>query len=187
MKRFALTLVLVGGVVLAASAAFADHLGIYSDNQGNSCVTGALVPPPTTNFAYVIHKFTTGTTGARFKVNDLSGLFHAAATTPYLEGGGGGAPYIGSSLAYGNCLNGQLVIYTLEFLWFAQPISCAKMEIVPDPIEISGNIIFTNCNFTTLVATGGQFFWNADGTCQNCNEPNATEITTWGTIKALYR
>jgi hypothetical protein len=179
-------LLLAFGVVLAANVAVADHLGIYADATGSSCtVTGPLAFPPTVNNCYVIHKYTAGTTGARFKVNDLSGLFQAAKTTPYLEGGGGTAPYTGSSLAYGNCLNGQLVIYTLGFLWFGQPLVCGKLEIVADPLEPLG-IIYTDCNFGSHSATGGQFFWGANGDCTQCNEV-ATETTTWGTIKALYR
>jgi hypothetical protein len=185
MSKTATAFLLIPLVVfLAADAAFADHIGIYGDPVGSSC-TSALAQPPTVNNAYVIHKYTVGTTGVRFKVNDQSGLFHEYATTPYLEGGGAGAPYTGSSLAYGNCLNGQLLIYTLGFLWFGQPISCGPMSIVQDPLEPMGIVAF-DCNFAPHLATRSAFYWNPAVACWDCPLP-ATEATTWGKVKALYR
>jgi hypothetical protein len=176
-------LILALGVVLAASVAFADHVGIYSDTGGTSCTTGALAFPPTVNNAYVIHKFSTGTNGSRWKINDTSGIFHASATTPY---GVLGDPYTGASVAYGNCLSGSILVYTLGFLYFGQPLTCGMLEMVPDPLESAGTIVYSDCNFVKKLATGGKFYLQADGTCQDCNEV-ATEETTWGTIKALYR
>jgi hypothetical protein len=184
MKRFALMLVLAGGVLLAASAAFADHVGIYSDQQGNSCTTASLVSPPAVNYSYVVHKYTVGSNGSRWKIVDSSGLFQASASSPYAVLG---EPYTGASVAYGNCLNGTIVAYTLGHLWFGQPVTCGKMEVVPDPLESAGTVIYSDCNFVKQVASAGQFFWNANGTCQECNDPNPTAPATWGTIKALYR
>jgi hypothetical protein len=173
-------LLLALGVVLAANVAFADHIGVYSDMAGTNC-TLAL----TTAFApisvYVVHKFTPGATASRWKIVDTSTLFQAGNTSPYAVLGG---PYTGASVGYGTCLNGAIVAMTLNYIWFAQAISCGKLEVVNDPIVPT--IITTDCNFADKTATGGQFFFNPNGTCTNCNEV-ATEATTWGTIKALYR
>lgn len=173
-------LILALGVVLAANVAFADHIGIYGDTGGTSCTLALTTPFAPTN-VYVIHKFTAGTTGSRWKVIDTSTLFQAGSSSIYAVLG---APYTGASVGYGNCLAPSVNAMTLSFVWFNQPITCGKLEIVTDPI-VTG-IIVTDCNFAEKPATGGQFFFNANGTCVNCNEV-ATETTTWGTIKALYR
>lgn len=177
-------LLLAFGVLLAANVAFADHLGIYGDAAGTSCTSTALVFPPAVNTTYVIHKFTLGTNGSRFMVVDGSGLFQASNVTPYAVLGG---VYTGASVAYGNCLNAPaIVVYTLGHFFFGSGNICGKMEVVPDPIEPSGMILYSDCNYGAHQATGGQFFYQANATCTNCNEV-ATAATTWGTIKALYR
>lgn len=174
-------LILAMGVILAANVAFADHVGIYAEETGNTC-TKALTTPYAPFNVYVIHKFTAGTTGIRFKVADTSTLYQGTASTAYAILGT--SPYTGVSVAYGSCKVGQVLTYTLQFLWFAQPITCGKLEVVNDPLVTS--ITSTGCDYVDRVATGGQFFFNPNGTCVNCNEV-ATEATTWGTIKALYK
>lgn len=175
-------LLLALGVVLAANVAFADHIGIYSDTGATSCT--AVIPAAFAPYSvYVVHKFTAGTTGTRFKVVDTSTLFQAGATSLYAFLGT--SPYSGVSVAYGGCQVGQVTAFTLTFLWFNSPIVCGKLEVVADTPFVP-NIQVTDCNFVENAATGGQFFFFPNGTCVNCNEV-ATEETTWGTIKALYR
>jgi hypothetical protein len=168
------------GVVLAANVAFADHIGIYGDAAGATCTLALLAPFAPIN-TYVIHKFTTGTTGSQWKIIDTSTLFQAGTASPYAVLGNA---YTGASVAYGGCLVGQVTAMTLTHLWFGQAVVCGKMEVVSDPL--APYIQVTDCNFAAKQATGGQFFFNPNGTCTNCNEV-ATETTTWGTIKALYR
>lgn len=179
-------LILAMGVVLAANVAFADHLGIYAEETGNTCTK--VVPGPFLTIpVYVVHKFTAGTTGTRFKVTDATGLLQLSNATDYAVLGT--SPFSGVSVAYGSCKTGTIKTYTLNFMHTnpAGPAAtCGKLEVVGDPLAPGGLITSTGCDFIDRPATGGQFFFNPNGQCVNCNEV-ATEATTWGTIKALYK
>jgi hypothetical protein len=184
MKRTGKAILLCSlGVLFGVDAALADHIGIYADPGGSSCITGALAPLPLWNTSYVIHKYATGATGSRFKVDDLSGLYQGDPITPFPILG---RPYTGVSVAYTACLDGSILVYTLAHLWFGQPVTCGKMEIVADPLESVNSAIYADCTFFKRTATGGRFFWNADATCASCGDL-AAEPTSWGKVKALYR
>lgn len=172
-------LILALGVILAANVAFADHVGIYGDPAGTTC--GLTLTGFGLKSVYVVHKFTAGATASRWKVVDSSGLFQAGNSSVYAVLGG---PYTGASVGYGTCLSGSITAMTLNYFYQGETGFCKLMTITNDPIVAS--VIVTDCGFADKSATGGQFFFNPDGTCLNCNEV-ATETTTWGTIKALYR
>lgn len=178
-------------LTMCASAAMAGHIGVYSDNAGASCALSALVAPPASNTAYVIHKFNSGTTAAQFKINDTSTLFATSQTTPYLSIGTWNTDL---ALAYGACIIGDHVVLTLNFLWFGTPITgCANtLDVVPAPASpIPGAIAFVDCNSPSnlVEGTGGRLFVGQTSTscpAGGC-DPTATSETTWGGIKALYR
>jgi hypothetical protein len=170
----------VAGVVIATGAVWADHLGLYSDTQGGSCWVQLTAPFATTS-VYVIHKFTAGTTGSRFRVKDASTLYQAGSWTPYAALGN---PYSGVSIAYGGCLAGQVNAMTLSYIWFNQPVACGKLEIVRDPM--ASDILSADCSFAEKVASGGGLYFNPNGNCEVCPGENVGELT-WGKVKALYR
>jgi hypothetical protein len=170
-------LILALGVVLAANVAMADHVGVYADPAGTSCT---LVAPVGVPFGvYAVHKFTAGATASRFKIVDTSGGFQLGQASPYAVLGNA---YTGVSIGYGTCLTGAISAMTLNY--FGVSAVCGKLEVVADPIRPYVEV--TDCNFADKQGTGGTFYFNPNGTCTNCNEV-ATEATTWGTIKALYR
>jgi len=168
------------GVGLATGSALADHIGIYSDAAGTSCLLELTTPGVPTN-VYIFHKLTPGTIGSRFKVDDTSGVVHVGASSPYLSIGN---PWAGVSIAYGSCLAGEVNAMTLIYYWFNEPISCGKLAIVPDPPV--ADILVTDCNFVEKVATGDIFYFNPDGNC-DCRLPHPVDESSWGKVKALYR
>jgi hypothetical protein len=173
MKRMLLLLV---SLLLISNAASADHIGVYSDASGASCSLGnANVFNPT---ATVIQKFTTGATGSRFKVNFPSGTMFFGFNTPYVPVG---TLTVDLSVGYGQCLSGSIVLGTINAIYGA-----GTGQVLP--ADLQQCIIYTNCLFAEIPATGGSF---AVGGFSNCNGNSgctvAVEPSTWGNVKSLYR
>lgn len=164
-------LLLMVAVLMVSSVAMADHFGVYADNSGASCSLAAGFQSGTT--AAVIEKFSAGTTGSRFKVTLPAGSSFFSFSTPFTP--------IGTltsdlSLGYGLCLNGSVVLGNIIAI-----MNPGSGQVLP--ADLFTNIIYTNCEFAELPATGGTYYVGGSG---NCNEI-ATEPTTWGQVKALYR
>ena len=157
---------------LVSSAAFADHIGVFSDASGTACNLGA--PGQFSPTATVIHKFTTGATGSRFKVAFPAGTAFFGFNTPYVTIG---ALNTDLSVAYGQCVYGEIVLGTINAVYAAGTGKVEKAELQPI-------ILYTNCLFAELEATGGLFTVAAGG---NICISTPVEPSTWGSVKALYR
>jgi hypothetical protein len=183
MKR---VLLIALALVMISGAAMADHIGIYNDQVASGCTLvapGGFVPYS----IFVVHRFTVGATGSQFAVNDVS----TQAATGFAALGG--FLVIGNladlSLAYGACLTGpDIPAVQLNYFAVGNPSPCGLVEIIPAPSG-GGNIKYTDCNFAEIPATGGQFWFNSGTSCNDCDEPPtvATEESTWGKVKSLYR
>jgi len=164
-------LLLAISILLIASTAIADHIGIYRDSSGQSC---RLDPGYSTN-GTIIHKFSLGATGSTFRV-DLShapGSTFIAFHSPFVPIGD--LP-TGISIGYGGrCTTGNIVVGTIEAM------------LSPGYLEVAPKIGFTVIEYTDCAgmysATGGRAFIGDDGDCVTV----ATEQSTWGHVKALYR
>lgn len=91
----------------------------------------------------------------------------------------------GIAIAYGGCQSqGPLLILTIRYAVTGNtPAGCAY-EVVPDPADPTGAVTFVDCSSTVQETWGGVAFINGyDPLCA----PVATEETTWGRIKSLYR
>jgi len=168
-------------IMMIAPAAMADHFGVYSDMAGTNCEVAPTAIAPIT--VYVVHK-TTGTTGSQFLVvNTTDWTWSASVLNGYLAIGDA---FTDLSLAYGGCLAGpDLAVVSLSGFSFPVPgKTCGTLEIQPAPNKVG--IISVDCTFAELVATGGKMTFYNDGTCP-CESPNATEESTWGKVKSLYR
>jgi hypothetical protein len=183
MKRIALLTLFV---LALASSAFAQTTGLvgdisaYADDQGNVCNLnspggGALVT------VYIVHKFSDGggATGSRFKATFPAGLSFLAFTTAFVPIGNLSTDL---SLGYGACLSSTTSLGSALLSSTSPSPTCSYFSIVaadnfPDPIA-------TDCSFGEFTVKTGQGIVNPDGTCQ-CNI--ATEATSWGKVKALYR
>ena len=166
-------LLLATCLLMVSSAAFADHIGVYSDFTGSSCYLGAAgqFNPNAT----VIHKFTTGATGSRFKVTFPAGTAFFGFNSPYVLIG-----VLNSDLSfgYGQCLAGSIVLGSILAIYGAGQGQVEKADSQP-------NILYTNCVFAELLATGGSFYVGQSGYCSEYSTP--VEPSTWGSVKALYR
>jgi hypothetical protein len=163
-------LLLMVAVLMVSSVAMADHIGVYSDASGTSCSLAAGFN--TTNA--VIHKFTIGATGSRFKVTVPAGTAVFSFSTPYTPVGNITSDL---SLGYGQCLSGSIVLGNIIAQFTAGTGAVVAADLQPF-------ILYTNCLFAELPATGGTYYVGSTG---DCLEPNATEPSTWGSVKALYR
>lgn len=181
MKKFVLTVVVLA---LFASPSFAQTgaPGLFADNQGLACNITVPVLAPLT--VYVVHKSPTGATGSVWRlIAPTSGSF-------FYQGGSVananilsiGDPIAGLSLAYGGCVTGDFHIYTLNFFATAAVPACSYMTLAEDPSQVAP--LSVDCIFAEIPVVPGQGILNADGSC-DCDV--ATESTTWGKVKSLYR
>lgn len=161
-------LLLTLAVLMISSVAMADHIGVYSDCTGSSCLIA-----PGANSVAVVHKFSLGTTLSRWKIDMGSSTFFAF-NSPY--------PAIGSattdiSVAYGSCLMGSNCIGTVFGNFAAGELKIVAADGQP-------YVLWADCNFGEHEGTGGSAW--ANGATGDCREV-ATESSTWGSVKALYR
>ena len=166
-------LLLAISLLMISSVALADHIGVYSDATGGSCNLGAAGQFSPT--ATVIHKFSTGATGSRFKVTFPAGTAFFGFNTPYVTIG---VLNTDLSFGYGQCLSGSIVLGSILAIYGAGQGQVEKAELQPI-------ILYTNCLFAELQATGGPFYVGQAGNCSEQSTP--VEPSTWGNVKALYR
>lgn len=152
--------------------AFADHIGIYRDAEGMSCTLDAGY----SNTTAIIHKFSLGSIGCQFRVDfsQAPGSTFIAFHTSYMPVG---ELTTGIAVGYGLCLTNSIVVGTFE-----ATLSPGMLYVLP-PTGYT-NILNSDCHMTDYPATGG----NASvGSVNTCNQVEATEPSTWGHVKALYR
>ncbi len=162
-------LLLLVSLLLISSVAMADNIGVYSDATGSSCYLGA--PGVFSATVTIIQKFSEGATGSRFKVMLPDGSSFFGFNTPYVP--------VGTlpndlSLGYGTCLSGSIVLGTILAIY-----SAGLVQVLP--ADNFADIIYTDCSFAELPATGGY------GTVGSQCDTGAVEPSTWGGVKALYR
>jgi hypothetical protein len=162
-------LILIVPLLMVANVAAADHIGIYRDASGTSC----LLTPGFTTTTAVIHIYSLGATGVRFRVDfaNAPGSVFFAFSTPYVPVG---ALDTDLSIGYGACLSPTIMIGTIVML-----LNSGYLDVKP-AIGFA-NILYTDCDFAEKLATGGRA-WTEFDYCAFAVEP-----ATWGKVKALYR
>jgi hypothetical protein len=155
-------------VLLVANVAMADNISVYSDATGTSCVLAAGF----TSTAAVLHKFAQCSYGSRFKVSFPAGTSYFAFTSSFTT--------IGNllddlSFGYGTQQVGSIVLGTITAILANGTISVLKADS-------QATILYLDCNFAELEATGGNAYVGTTGPC-----PVPTQPSTWGQVKALYR
>jgi hypothetical protein len=170
-------LLLMVAVLMISSVAMADHVGMYNDQAGTSCLLAPGFDSGT--YGFIIHKFSVGATGVRFKVNFPAGSA-VFAFTPSGAFSALGVLTSDMSVGYGGCQNsGAIVVGSI-----VASLAPGAGAVVAADLQTS--VVFTDCGFTQKDCTGGTFTIGASGSTA-CTDPNATEPTTWGSVKALYR
>ncbi len=183
MKRIALLAVCLVALAAPAFAQINPQVGdisMYSDDQGSNCnITanggGAFLQP------YMIQKFSNGggCTGIRFKITVPTGMSIVGFSTQYVPVGSVAGDL---SIAYGICQSTQFVVGQLQVLSLTASPACSYVSVVA--ADNFANPIATDCLFGEYPIKTGQAIVNADGSCP-CSV--ATEPTSWGKVKALYR
>jgi hypothetical protein len=165
-------LVLTVSLFLVTNAAMADHIGIYAEEAGYTCD----INTGFSTTAAIVHKFSAGATGARFKM-DLSqtpGTVYFTFVTPYTPSG---ALTSDLSIGYGTCVSGSFAIGTILATWAPGIVSMV-------PAQGFASIITADCAFQEHNATGGQAtIGGGNPVCPHA----AVEAATWGKVKSLYR
>jgi len=188
MKRLILAALLM--VLFMAAYASADPIykvELSGDNALASCAVagdgGGLV---------AVHMFLTGTTDVTAVIlrAPVPSCWAGAVwvgdqlAEPWLALGDSQAD-IGLSIAFGECRS--LPVYLGYINYFGVPASpCCELYAVGSPTQFNGTPGIANCSFVEYAATGGRVLINADSTCP-CQQPLATQQSTWGGVKALYR
>ncbi len=174
MKRILLLLV---SLLLISSVAMADHIGIYSDATGQSCYLGNIAGQFSPNVT-VIHKFASGAVGSRFNITFPAGTAFFGFNSSYLQSCDPG-PCTGNDLvmAYGACRSGDIVLGTINAIY-----GVGTLRVVHADLSI--DLYYADCSFVEKPATGGSAYVGTPGAC---GEVVATQPSTWGSVKALYR
>lgn len=141
---------------------------------------------------YVVHS-TSGTDGANL---DFTGIvlrltpstgFNGAWLEDIVPAGmsSNGTSPSGIGIGYGTCRFGELLALHVRYEMQGPSLSCSFVEAVPYPSYPW--IIETTCGEgLEFPVDDGRIFVNPDSSCP-CEAPLATEPTTWGRIKAMYR
>lgn len=179
MKCTAVALFVTLTLIVAGPAA-ADHIGIYADPMGTYC--HLVIAPAQPVSVYVVHIYTLGAAGSRFKVVDMTGMVQLGWET--LEGVNLGNPYNGIELLYGYCGYGHVTPLRLDFFTIPFPTeACVNLRI--DAFLGDNWPMALNCAQELKPASAGLFAFG-EYYCSGCSA-NPTTETTWGGIKALYR
>ena len=157
----------------------ADVVGVYADNAGSVRCTPSPPPGPIVTF-YVVHKFSLGTTGSRWKLVDSTGwtllqMLYTAGTTTSPAGDG-------VDVRYAACTGPTFAIAQITYL-AQQPTThpCSALAIAP----IAGESYVGVYRLAGNLSSGGFGVLHLAMYCDECTAP--TEAATWGRVKALYR
>lgn len=174
-------------ILLASKPVFADTLDIFSDSQGMNCLVTDNAPG--TIPIYIFHDVgPQGTTASQFRVATdagFTGVYISHQVAPgflYL-----GTPPDDYSVAYSSCMLGRFLISTVNYLGFGTSAACSHIWLAAAPTSpIPGEMAVIACFEPLTVPLTHIAVVNFTGSCPAwCI--GATEPTSWGKIKALYR
>ena len=184
MKRLVLlTLVILGVSSLAFGQANPGSIGVFIDQAGTDCNIPDAGPPGILP-VYMVH---VGSNGAQ------ASMWMLDTPPPTLTYVGESSPFsviIGStltgiSIAYASCYTSPFLVATVNFFATGATPACAYLSIIPNPSAENGLLEIIDCSLVKHELTaGGQAVINSDGSC-DCNV--ATQETSWGGIKSLYK
>ena len=186
--------VLLTGVALAVAAVLFPAIGlcqlnvlnIFSDPQGTNClITDA---QPGIIAIYVFHN-TNEAIASQFRIATDAGftgtyISHQVAPT-FLDLG---TPPVDYSVSYASCAIGSFLVTTVVYFGVGTSAPCSQISIAPAPTSpIPGQVAVVQCVLDVVVGhSNGPAVVNYTGACFGwCI--GATEPSSWGRIKALYR
>jgi len=194
---FLTAVVLIVTLSAADSGAVEGSIAISGQPNTNWCTLTDSGPAIRT--VYVLHTFSLGAIASRFRIMNGPGatLTYLSETHPFASTIGD--TQTGVSICYGGCFSGEHLIATVTYMGYGTSGLCSKLLVVPHPLSQTVEAI--NCNFDPVPTYVQDLAINtATGTCGcplvhsfpgaaqafTC-DPVATQPTTWGSVKALYR
>lgn len=183
MKRALIIPVILLFCVLRAAEADVPKIDIYADMNHSSCELFDNVQPP----VVLVYYFLSGaaqSNAVRFSAPRPAcwlGATFAGDSGPHTRVGNSQGDW---SIAFGFCLSGTVFLAQTAYLVSGQGVPCCQLSAVASPY---GSFEYLDCSFRQFpVTTGQKLTINPDASC-HCSQPLATEATTWGRVKSLYR
>ena len=172
---------LTGGIAAAQDSP--GNITLFADPAANSCSITDQAEGPFT--VYVIHVNMSGFAWSDFRVTESSGFLatYVSETVETLNHVGDFRS--GINVAYGSCVDGPLLLGTITYEGHGTSQPCSYLDVVPWRFPW---VDTQDCNFQSFAAPPlGKLCVNPQpGLCEPwCSV--ATEQTTWGGVKALYR
>ena len=177
-KRIALCVLLLCLFSQTASAGI-GHVRLYADENGTVCDFHEPAPPGLYSI-YVVHSIPPGDGARNIWFSVPVAWQYLSFTTPYTYFGN----FTGElAVGYGTCITTTTVIGSAQFLVVSTTPPCSPLYVLP-PIG-RNNVGGLDCagHDTDTYGVGGVV--NPDQYC--CCDCIATEQSTWGSVKALYR
>jgi hypothetical protein len=167
-------LLLAVAFLSVGNLAAADLISVYSDATGSSCGLNTGF----TTTATVMHKFTPGATASRFRLQLPAGSAFFAFNSQYQVLG---SILDDGTVQYGQCLNGSFPIGTITAI-LTQGVLWVR------PVDGQAYVLTADCSFVEQIAACGSAAvgYGYSPYCDSCLTL-ATEQSTWGAVKSLYR
>jgi len=189
--------------LLTPSMSFAqlNTLGVYTDERAVTCLTHDTPGPHT---LYVMVRISNGATGARFRLEYSSGFTGTLLSSSSPWSNVTGDPSTGVTVMFDTaCQVGDIAVMTLNFMFAGGSPDCSWIRTAKHPLSAAGGPEISNCLFQFVPAywEGTHVTSGFSTDCPNdinyeehthfCRpywEPTiATQASTWGAVKALYR
>ena len=182
MRRHLLITVLM--LIPTSSYAFGT-IGPFSDAAGTNCLLED--HSPGTLNVYVVHTTVPGgATAVQFAVTatGFTGTFLSATPAPGFLYLGDASDY---SVAFGGCYIGTFLVATFQYQGYGTSENCSSLNVSPAPTSPApGQVVSISCDCCVDVLSTNPLVVNSTQECLACTA-NATEESSWGRVKALYR
>lgn len=90
----------------------------------------------------------------------------------------------GLAVNFGGCVQPPIHMGYMNFLVTGGAQPCCEYPVLPQTVH--GTITVVDCGYDEHEGSGGSAIVNADQSCR-CPRPVATDESTWGRVKSLYR
>ncbi len=172
-------------LVLLAAPVSANHVGLYAGPGPGSCLATPLIGSVTN--VYIVQHGSSAVTATSFRVNmtlpaNMIAVGHVPVGYICIADCN---PYEGVYVGNRDCSSDDWVTHRLDFISFAPLVggACDALTVAGHP---DSDVLVYDCDTNPQVASGGFFsFVTNPGECEDCI--TATEQSTWGRVKALYR
>jgi hypothetical protein len=184
------------GIAPRASAQF-HTIEVSAEPYQYECLLFNDVPGVRT--VYVRSTFNSGSTASRFKVTLGAGvtLTYLSEVHPFAMTVGN--TQAGISVCYGDCVWGDLLLATIDYMAYGTGPNCGEILVVPHPDSQAVEIL--DCDGSPRAAWIRDVAIPSPGNFCSCPSPHLSagnpklfdctptpiEATTWGAVKALYR